>query len=135
MYYPGEEKLVSLDVLKLYCGEDVICQDPEDIDLNQWLDKGELKELPQAPLVKAERRSQEPSVDRRDPEIPPEPELEIQVIPEDPKEIAVREGVHKRIQAQIHHEDMVAEATKEEMLEIPPEWNEVPDLMMEDEGV
>ena len=24
VYYPGEEKLVSLDVLKLYCGEDVI---------------------------------------------------------------------------------------------------------------
>ena len=23
VYYPGEEKLVSLDVLKLYCGEDI----------------------------------------------------------------------------------------------------------------
>ena len=32
LYYPGEEKLVSLDLLKLYRGEDVICQDPEDID-------------------------------------------------------------------------------------------------------
>ena len=70
---------MSLDVLKLYCGEDVICQDPEDIDLNQWLDKGELKELPQAPLVKAERRSQEPSVDRRDREIPLGPEYPIRL--------------------------------------------------------
>ena len=32
VYYPGEEKLVSLDVLKLYRGEDVIRQNPEDID-------------------------------------------------------------------------------------------------------
>ena len=27
VYYPGEEKLVSLDLLKLYCGEDVVRQD------------------------------------------------------------------------------------------------------------
>ena len=33
VYFPGEEKLVSLDVLKLYCGKDMIRQDPEDIDL------------------------------------------------------------------------------------------------------
>ena len=36
--YPGEERLVSLDVVKLYHGEDVICQNPEDVDSNQWLD-------------------------------------------------------------------------------------------------
>ena len=29
VYYPREEKLVSLDVLKLYRGEDVIGQDPD----------------------------------------------------------------------------------------------------------
>ena len=34
VYYPGEEKLVSLDVLKLYHGEDVVCQNPEDVDLD-----------------------------------------------------------------------------------------------------
>ena len=49
--------------------------------------------------------------------------------------IAVREGVHKRIQAENHHEDKEGEATAEEMLEVPPEWNEVPDLMMEDEDI
>ena len=32
VYYPGKEKLVSLDVLKLYQGEDVVCQNPEDKD-------------------------------------------------------------------------------------------------------
>ena len=104
MYYPGEEKLVGLDVLKLYRGENVIRQDPEDIDLDQWLDKGELTELPEEPLGEAQRRSCELSVDRRDPDISPEPELVIQVIPEDPEEV-------------------------------PPEWNEVPDLMMEDQDL
>ena len=66
VYYPREEKLVSLDMLKLYCGEDVIRQDPEDIDPDHWLDKGELTELPEAPLVEGQRRSRELSVDRRD---------------------------------------------------------------------
>ena len=32
VYNPGEEKLVSIEVLKIYLGEDVIHQDPEDID-------------------------------------------------------------------------------------------------------
>ena len=47
---------MSLEVLKLYPGEDVIHQDPE-------------------------------------------PALEIQIVPEDSEEIAVREGIHERIQA------------------------------------
>ena len=38
VYYPGEERLVSLDVLKLYQGEDVISHNPEDVDPDQWLD-------------------------------------------------------------------------------------------------
>ena len=29
VYYPGEEKLVSQDVLKLYWGEDVVRQNPD----------------------------------------------------------------------------------------------------------
>ena len=37
VYYPGKERLVSLDVRKLYQGEDVILQNPEDIDQDQWL--------------------------------------------------------------------------------------------------
>ena len=55
--------------------------------------------------------------------------------PEDPEEIAVREGVLKRIQAEIHHADKEAEDMAKEMLEVPPEWNEVTDLMMEDKDV
>ena len=36
VYYPGEEKLVSLDLKKLYLGEDVVQQEPEDIDPDGW---------------------------------------------------------------------------------------------------
>ena len=35
VYYPGEESLVSLDVLEFYRGEDVICQNPENVDSDQ----------------------------------------------------------------------------------------------------
>ena len=104
----------------------MICQDPD-----RWLDEGELTVLPEAPLGEAERRPIEPSVDQRNPEIPPKPALEIQNFPEDPVEIAVREGIHKRIQAEIHHENKEVK----EMLEVPLEWNEVPDMMVEHEDV
>ena len=36
---------------------------------------------------------------------------------------------------EIHHEDKEAETAAEEMLAVPPEWNEVPDLMMEDKDI
>ena len=39
---------------------------------------------------------------QRIPEIPPEPELEIKIITEDPKGLAVRERINERIQAEIH---------------------------------
>ena len=54
------------------------------------------------------------------------------MIPKDPEEIAVREGIHVRIQAEIYHENKEREAWDEEMLKIPLEWNEVPDFIMED---
>ena len=135
VYYPGEEKLVGLEVLKLYRGEDVIHQDAEDINPDRWLDEGELTELPEATLGEAERRNIEPSLNQRNPEIPPEPALEIQIILKDPEEIAVRDGIHERIQAEIHQGNKEEEGRAEEMLEVPPELNEVPDLMMEEEDV
>ena len=55
MYYPGEEKLVSLDVLKLYCGEDVVRQEPKDVDPYGWVDEEELTELPEISLRGRER--------------------------------------------------------------------------------
>ena len=53
-----------------------------------------MKELPETPLSEAERRPIEQSVDQRNPEIPPEPALVIQIVPEDPEELAVRECHH-----------------------------------------
>ena len=47
----------------------------------------------------------------------------------------MREGIHERIQAEIHQGNKEEEARAEEMLEVPPECNEVPDLMMEEEDV
>ena len=55
------------------------------------------------------------------------------MITEDPEVIAEREGVHEIIQAEIQHKDKEVEMAEEVMLEIPLEWNVVPDLIMEDE--
>ena len=45
------------------------------------------------------------------------PYLDIPIIPEEPEVIAIatREGIHKRIQAEMHHEDKEAEVMAEEM--------------------
>ena len=45
VYYPREEKLVSLDMLKLYQEEDIFWQNSEDLNLDQWLDEGEFTKL------------------------------------------------------------------------------------------
>ena len=108
MYYPGEEKLVSLDVLKLYWGEDVVRQNLEDVDPDQGrLDEGELTELLQISIEEAEVGLREQPEDQRRPELYPKPDLDIPILPKD--------------------------AVEEVMLEIPPEWNAVPDLIMEEE--
>ena len=54
VYYPGEEKLVSLDVFKLYLGNDVVRQEPNDVDLDRWIDEGELTKLPEVSWVERE---------------------------------------------------------------------------------
>ena len=46
-----EEKLVSLDVLKLYRGEDIVRQEAAAVDPDGWTDEGELTELPDIPTV------------------------------------------------------------------------------------
>ena len=70
--------------------------------------------------------------DQKGHELHPEPTLDIPIITEDPEVIAVREGVHERIKAEIQLQDEDTEVAEELMLEIPPEWNVVPDLLMED---
>ena len=126
---------MSLDILKLYREDDMICQNPKDIDPDRWnpkdidpdlwLDKGELTKLPEIPSEETEVRVREPSENQREPVLYPEPDLDIPILPEDSKVIAEREGIHERIQLEIQ-----TEVSAEEMLEVPPAWNEVPDLLM-----
>ena len=77
----------------------------------------------------------EPLSGQRNPEISTEQALNIQIIPEDPEEITARVRIHERIQAEIHRGSKEVEARAQEMLEVLPEWNEVPDLMMEEEDI
>ena len=85
MYYPGEEKLVSLDVLKLYRGEDVVRQKPEEVDPDRWLDEGELTKLPEISIEEVAVGVREQPEDQRKQESYPEPDLDIPILPEDPE--------------------------------------------------
>ena len=85
VYYPGEEKLVSLDVLKLYWGEDLACQNPEDVDPYRWLYEGELTEFQEVPREETEVGAREQPEDQGRHELHPEPALDIPMITEDPE--------------------------------------------------
>ena len=91
-----------------------------------------MTELPEIPRKESEVGVREQPEDQRRPELYPEPDLDTPILPENPEAIAEREGIHERIQSEIQHKDKEAEAAEELMLEIPPEWNAVPDLIMED---
>ena len=125
MYYLREERLVSLDVLKLYCGEDVIRQNPDDIDPDQWLDEGELTELPEIP--KLEAVAEPIAVPRAK-----KPDIEKHELPESKEELACRKGVNERSRVELLHETKEAELVAEENVEAPLQWNEVLDFMSED---
>ena len=86
-------------MLKLYHGEDIVRQNPEDIDLDRYADDGELMELPEIPLVELERVHMEPVIKVVNPEISVkvDPELGLQV----PVEMMDIEGIHERIQSEI----------------------------------
>ena len=106
-------------------------QNPEDIDPNKWTDEGELKELPEISLEERERVYPETGQGTKSPEIPiePEPEPDLPVSQED---IAEREGIHKRIQSEMRNDDKESISRAEEMLEPPPVWNEVQDIILDD---
>ena len=91
-----------------------------------------MTEFPEIPREETEARTREQPEDQGRHELDPEPSLDIPMITEDPEVIAEREGVHKRIQAEIQHKDKEAGIAEEVMLEIRTEWNAVPDLIMKD---
>ena len=48
----------------------------------------------------------------------------------EPEVVAMREGIHERRHAEIQHEEKEANMLAEEILNAPPAWNKIPDLMM-----
>ena len=92
-----------------------------------------MTKLLEVPREETEVGAREQPEDQVRPELHPAPDLDIPIIPEDSEVIAEREGVHERIQADIQHEDKEAEVADAVMLEVPLEWNGVPDLIMEDD--
>ena len=115
-------------MLKLYRGEDVVCQEPADVDPDRWIDEGELTELPEIPVVDRERVLRKMWMDPVNPKIIAVPDLEVPMIFDSPEETAARNGIHERIQAEIYHEDRERVFQAEDMLDTPPEWNKVRDL-------
>ena len=94
--------------MNLYCGEDVIQQNPENIDAERWLDEGELTELPEIPRQEVEIElptvlaGEVTEVERL--EVPIYPYLEMPMSTENPEVKATRAGIHERIQVKMYHE-------------------------------
>ena len=65
-------------------------------------------------------------------EIPQEHGIKVDP-PDTPEDIAEREGIHERVQAELQNRDKEDLLQAEKMLELPPVWNDVQDLLMEDE--
>ena len=74
----------------------------------------------------------EPCLDHGNPEVMNTPDADVPMILDSPEEIEMREGIHERIQAEIHQEVREEAFQAEERLNAPPVWNEVEDLMMDD---
>ena len=63
VYYPGEVKLVSLDILKLYRSEDVVRQNPDNVNPDKYTEERELTELTEIPWREPERLYLETGLD------------------------------------------------------------------------
>ena len=105
------------------------------MDPDRWTDEGELTELPEIPVVGEERVFWETSMDPVNLKIIAGPDLEIPMILDDPEKMAVREEIHERIQVEIYHVDRERAFQAEEILDIPPEWNKVKDLILDDRDI
>ena len=68
-------------MLKLNHREDVVQQEPNDVDQDRWIDEGELTELLEVSFGERERVYMETGQDPVSPELTTEPALEIQYIP------------------------------------------------------
>ena len=68
-----------------------------------------MTKLPEVSREETEVGAREQTEDQGRHELHSEPDPDITIITEDPEEISEREGVHKRIQAEIQHKDKEAE--------------------------
>ena len=87
---------MSLDVLKLYGGKDVVRQEPADLDLDGWVEKGELTDLPEIPVGEKDRLYLETRLDAVYLKVTAEPDLEVPMILDNPEEMTVREERNTR---------------------------------------
>ena len=84
--------LVSLDVLKLYIQEGVVCQAPADIDPDLWMDERELTELLEIPVGDVVLR--ETFMGPVNPKGMATSDADIPMIFDSPEEREMREGIH-----------------------------------------
>ena len=105
-------------------------QNPEDIDPDRYTDDGELTELSEMPGREPERVHLETGLEVHVPKAHLEGEIEMD-LQDTPESIVEREGIHERIQSELRNEDKEEVSRAEEMLELPPGWNEVQDLIMD----
>ena len=106
---------MSLDVLKLYHGEDVVRQNPDDVDPDQYAEDGELTELPEVLWKEPERVYLKTGSEARVPEPPIEQEIGIDLV-DTLEDCAEREG----IQSEMCNEEKAKVVQTEEILEHPP---------------
>ena len=107
-------------------------QKTEDLDPDRYVEDGELTELPEIPLVALERVYMEPVAKTVNPEITPEvhSDLGLQV----PEEMEDIDGIHERIQSELLNQGKEDVSRGEEILELPPAWNKVQDLIMDNKS-
>ena len=97
----GRAFSIRLFVIIDWSRNNIVRQEPADVDPDRWTDEGELTELPEIPVLEGERVFREMCMDPVKPKIIAVLDLEIPMILDDPEEMAVRERIHKRIKAEI----------------------------------
>ena len=98
---------------------------PDDVDPDKYTEDGELTEVPEIPEIpwrEPERVYLETGFEVQVPETHLEQETEMD-LQDTPGNIAEREVIHERIQAELCNEDIEKGSQAEEMLELPPVWN------------
>ena len=98
---------------------DVVRQNPDDVDPDQYAEDVELTKLPEVPWKELERVYLETGSKAPVPEPPIEQEVGMDLV-DTPEDVAEREGIHERIKSEMRNEEKEKVVQVEEMLEPPP---------------